>query len=74
MNDMLTKEEVLHVAHLARIEISEDEIKPYCGSSFRWEKTKLSNCLTDLIKFVLPAPFFPIKMVASEPNSTEKSL
>lgn len=29
MNDMLTKEEVLHVAHLARIEISEDEIKKY---------------------------------------------
>ena len=28
--DKLTKEEVLHVAHLARIDISNDEINEYC--------------------------------------------
>ena len=27
--DMLTKEEVLHVAHLARIELKDDEIEKY---------------------------------------------
>lgn len=29
MNDRLTKEEVLHVANLARIEISEEELEMY---------------------------------------------
>lgn len=29
MDDRLTKEEVLHVAHLARIEIRDDEIEKY---------------------------------------------
>ena len=29
MNDALTKEEVLHVAELARIEISEEELQMY---------------------------------------------
>ena len=29
MNDKLTKEEVMHVAHLARINVSEDEIDKY---------------------------------------------
>ena len=47
MKDRLTKEEVLHVAKLARIKIDEDEILKYqielkklCNSNFYAPKTK----------------------------------
>ena len=63
MDNMLTKEEVLHVAHLARIEITEEEIIKY------QKDLKILFDEIDKIKYL--DDFDDEKMIAPWENKTD---
>lgn len=56
MKDKLTKEEVLHVAHLARIKVDEDEIEKY--------QVELQKLLNDVDKIKAVEGYDEERMIA----------
>ena len=62
MNDKLTKEEVLHVAHLARIKVDDDEIEKY--------QVELKQLLNDVDKIKEVEGYDEERMIAPWSKNT----
>ena len=62
MKDKLTKEEVLHVAHLARIKVDDDEIEKY--------QVELKQLLDDVDKIKEVEGYDEERMIAPWPKDT----